>query len=125
MHKPGSADWTTVCELDAVVPDTGVRALVGDTQVAVFRISPWDQMFAIDAIDPFSNAPVLSGGIVGDVRGQLVVASPIYKQHFNLHTGKCLEDEAVAVRTFDARVVDGHVQVRRATCEGKPLAHPS
>ncbi len=125
MHEPGSADWTTVCELDAVVPDTGVRALVGDTQVAVFRISPWDQMFAIDAIDPFSNAPVLSGGIVGDVRGQLVVASPIYKQHFNLHTGKCLEDEAVAVRTFDARVVDGHVQVRRATCEGKPLAQLS
>ena len=125
MHNPSNADWTTVCALDAVVPDTGVRALVGDAQVAVFRISQWDQMFAIDAVDPFSNAPVLSGGIVGDVRGQLVVASPIYKQHFSLHTGECLEDEAVAVRTFDARVLDGHVQVRRFSSEGLPLAEPS
>ena len=125
MRNPSNADWTTVCELDDVVPDTGVRALVGDAQVAIFRISQWDQMFAIDAIDPFSNAPVLSGGIVGDVKGQLVVASPIYKQHFSLHTGECLEDEAVAVRTFDARVVDGHVQIRRFSSAGKPLAQLS
>ena len=113
MDNTNTADWTTVCALDAVVPDTGVRALVGDSQVAVFRISQWDQLFAIDAMDPFSNAPVLSGGIVGDVKGKLVVASPIYKQHFSLHTGECLEDDTIAVRTFDARVVDGHVQVRR------------
>ena len=105
-------NWTTVCEYDALVPDMGARALVGDSQVAVFRLSGCDDVFAIDALDPFSKAPVLSRGIVGDLKGQLVVASPIYKQHFNLATGRCLEDEAVAVRTFAARVVDGHVQVR-------------
>ena len=103
--------WTTVCELDALVPDVGVRALLGDTQVAVFRLSPDDDIFAIDAVDPFSKAPVLSRGIVGDLQGQLVVASPIYKQHFNLRTGQCLEDDAVAVRAFPTRVVDGKVQV--------------
>ena len=105
--------WTTVCELDAVVPDTGVRALLGDAQVAIFRLSRRDDVFAICAFDPFSNAPVLSRGIVGDVGGQLVVASPIYKQHFSLETGTCLEDDAVAVRTFPTRVVDGRVQVCR------------
>ena len=105
-------NWTTVCEFDALIPDVGVRALLGGSQVAVFRLSRSNDVFAIDAFDPFSNAPVLSRGIVGDLKGQLVVASPIYKQHFNLATGRCLEDEAVAVRTFDARVVDGHVQVR-------------
>ena len=103
--------WTTVCELDALVPDLGVRARLGDAQVAVFRLSGGDEVLAIDAFDPFSNAPVLSRGIVGDLKGQLVVASPIYKQHFNLRTGQCLEDDAVAVRTFPARVVDGQVQV--------------
>ena len=115
--------WTTVCEYDALVPDMGVRALVGDRQVAVFRLSGRDDVFAIDALDPFSNAPVLSRGIVGDLKGQLVVASPIYKQHFNLQTGRCLEDEAVAVRTFPTRVVDGRVQVGRSSGEGRPLAH--
>ena len=113
-------NWTTVCEHEALVPDMGVRALVGDRQVAVFRLSGRDDVFAIDALDPFSNAPVLSRGIVGDLRGQLVVASPIYKQHFNLETGQCLEDETVAVRTFDARVIGGHVQVRHASCDEVP-----
>ena len=104
--------WTTVCDLGALLPDVGVRALVGDSQVAVFRLSS-DEVFAIDAFDPFSNAPVLSRGIVGDLKGRLVVASPIYKQHFDLKSGRCLEDETVAVRTFAVRVVDGKVQVRR------------
>lgn len=112
-------NWTTVCEYDALVPDMGVRALVADSQIAVFRLSGRDDVFAIDALDPFSNAPVLSRGIVGDLRGQLVVASPIYKQHFNLETGQCLEDETVAVRTFAARVVGDHVQVCHSSCEGR------
>lgn len=110
--KTHDGDWTTVCEYDALVPDLGVRALIGDSQVAVFRLSGSGQVFAIDALDPFSNVPVLSRGIVGDLKGQLVVASPIYKHHFNLETGRCLEDDTVAVRTFEARVVGDHVQVR-------------
>ena len=107
-----SKTWTTVCELSALLPNVGVRALLGDSQVAVFKLSGGDEIFAIDAFDPFSNAPVLSRGIVGDVKGRLVVASPIYKQHFDLKTGQCLEDDSVAVRTFAVRVVDGQVQVR-------------
>ena len=107
-----SDTWTTVCELDSLLPDVGVRALLGEDQVAVFRLGGTDEVFAIDAFDPFSNAPVLSRGIVGDLKGQLVVASPIYKQHFDLKTGRCLEDETVTVRTFAVRVVGGKVQVQ-------------
>ncbi len=104
--------WTTVCELDALIPDVGVRALLGDDQVAVFRVSCSDDIFVIDAIDPFSNVPVLSRGIVGDLKGQLVVASPVYKQHFNLKTGQCIEDDAVSIRTYPTRVIAGRIQVR-------------
>ena len=107
-----AATWSPVCAFDELMPDVGVRALVGEDQVAVFRLSRTDDVFAIDAFDPFSRAPVLSRGIVGDLKGRLVVASPIYKQHFDLKTGACLEDDAVAVRTFPARVVEGVVQVQ-------------
>lgn len=107
-----NATWNTVCRYEELVPDVGVRALLGEDQVAVFRLSRTDDVFAIDAFDPFSRAPVLSRGIVGDLKGRLVVASPIYKQHFDLETGTCLEDDAVVVRTFPARVVQGQVQVR-------------
>jgi nitrite reductase (NADH) small subunit len=47
---------------------------------------------------------VLSRGIVGDVKGELVVASPVYKQHFSLTSGKCLEDPEVRVLVYPVRL---------------------
>src|SRR4051812_7850783 len=91
-----------VCRLDDILPDTGVCALVGTEQVAVFRIR--EQVYAIGNRDPFSGANVLSRGIVGDLKGELVVASPLYKQHFSLLTGRCLEDESVSVPVYRASV---------------------
>jgi nitrite reductase (NADH) small subunit len=41
---------------------------------------------------------------VGDLGGELVVASPLYKQHFNLRTGACVEREDVAVPVYRARL---------------------
>src|SRR5579859_7332731 len=67
-----------ICRLDDIVPGTGVCALVGDEQVAVFRVD--DCVYALGNFDPFSRANVLSRGIVGDLKGELVVASPVYKQ---------------------------------------------
>ena len=91
-----------VCRLDDIVPNTGVAALVGGEQVAVFRID--QKIYAIGNRDPFSGANVLSRGIVGDLKGELVVASPVYKQHFSLLTGRCIEDESVSVPVYRASV---------------------
>jgi len=41
---------------------------------------------------------------VGDLKGELVVASPVYKQHFSLSTGQCLEDPGVRVAVFPAHI---------------------
>jgi NAD(P)H-dependent nitrite reductase small subunit len=98
-----------ICRIEDIVPDTGVAALVGGEQVAVFRID--QEIYAIGNRDPFSGANVLSRGIVGDLKGELVVASPVYKQHFSLATGRCLEDAAVAVPVYRAWVEDGFVAV--------------
>ncbi len=98
-----------VCRLDEIVPNTGVAALVGGEQVAVFRIH--QEICATGTPDPFSGANVLSRGIVGDVNGELVVASPIYKQHFSLLTGRCLEDPSVSVPVYRARVEGADIQI--------------
>ena len=98
-----------VCRLDDIVPDTGVAALVGGRQVAVFRVG--QEIHAIGNRDPFSRANVLSRGIVGDLRGELVVASPVYKQHFSLLTGRCIEDPSVSVPVYRARVEGGDIQI--------------
>src|SRR5215831_3561291 len=98
-----------VCRLDDIVPDTGVAALVGGEQVAVFRID--QKIYAIGNRDPFSGANVLSRGIVGDVNGEVVVASPVYKQHFSLLSGRCIEDASVSVPVYRVLVAGGDVLV--------------
>lgn len=66
------------------------------------------------AVDP----PLLRGALLGTRRiaGEDVpfVASPMHKQAFDLRTGRCLDDPdnpEVVVATYDARVVDGFVEV--------------
>ena len=104
--------WTRVCELEDIVPNTGVCGLVGREQVAVFRVGESSELYAIGNFDPFSRANVLSRGIVGDRGGKLKVASPIFKQNFALATGECLDDPSVSVPTYDVRVTNGIVEVR-------------
>jgi NAD(P)H-dependent nitrite reductase small subunit len=99
-----------VCALDDIVPNAGVAALVDGEQVALFRLDD-DSVHAVGNRDPFSGANVLSRGIVGDLKGELVVASPVYKQHFELLTGRCVEDAAVRIPVYRARVEDGFVVV--------------
>jgi len=111
MHQ-SATQWTTVCPLNRIAINTGVCALVNDVQVAIFRVGDGTQVYAISNYDPFSKAHVLSRGIVGDRNGIPKVASPVYKQNFNLITGECLDDSSVKVATFLAQVVDEQVQVK-------------
>lgn len=53
-----------ICKLNDIIPEGGVCALIEGKQVAVFRTKD-DQLFAIDNFDPFSNANVLSRGLIG------------------------------------------------------------
>ena len=110
LSPRADGSWIAVCRLDDIVPNTGVCALVGGHRVAVFRLDD-DRVYAISNHDPFSRANVLSRGIVGDLKGELVVASPVYKQHFNLASGQCLEDPAVRVAAFAARLESGKVWI--------------
>lgn len=109
--EPTTQQWTTICQIDRIFPNTGVCALVNGKQIAVFRVGEGNDVYAIDNYDPFSKAYVLSRGIVGDRHDIPKVASPIYKQNFSLLTGECLDDSTVKVPTFSARVVDGQVQI--------------
>ena len=102
--------WIGVCPVEAIVPDTGVCARLGDRQVAIFRLGD-DSVYALDNFDPFARANILSRGIVGDSGGAPKVASPAYKQSFDLRSGQCLDDDTVTVATFQVRVVDGVVQL--------------
>lgn len=103
--------WVDVCPLERIIPGRGVCAKVGPFQVAVFRVAPGDELLALSNYDPFSQAYVLSRGIVGSRGDRMKVASPVYKQSFDLRTGECMDDPSVSIATFPVRLVDGRVQV--------------
>lgn len=106
-------DWHGVCETKDLVADSGICALVEGQQVALFYLPGQAQeIYAIGNFDPAGWANVLSRGIVGDVQGRIVVASPLYKHHYLLENGQCLEKPELQVPVFPARIQDGQVQVR-------------
>ena len=105
------AQWQDACSVDDLQPDSGVCTLVEGQQVAIFYMPKNKAVYAINNHDPFGNANVLSRGIIGDINGQPVVASPLYKQHFNLQTGVCLEDNTVTIPVYAIRIENGSVQV--------------
>lgn len=102
--------WEDVCAVDDLVPERGVAALLGEQQVAVFLVEP-AEVLAVDNHDPCSGAAVLSRGLVGSAGDVLTIASPVHKQRFDLRSGRCLDDEAVAVATYPTRVLGGRVEV--------------
>jgi nitrite reductase (NADH) small subunit len=108
------SSWEAVCDRRDLVAGAGVCVLVGGEQVALFYLPDEDRvLYALSNRDPIGKANVLSRGILGDIQGQLVVASPLYKQHFNLDTGVCLEDDAVRIQVYEARLDGDSVLIGR------------
>jgi len=113
-----STDWVDVMALADLEPELGVPALVGEHAVAVFRT--WDDgIYAVSNLDPRTGASVMARGIVGSRGDVPTVASPLYKDVFDLRTGECLDDPAKNLALFEVRVLDGVVQVRGADDRGR------
>lgn len=106
--------WEDICKTGEVLPNIGVCALFEGQQVAIFKVtdcSGIEQLFAINNYCPFSESNTISRGLVGSLDGKIVVASPIYKQHFDLSTGICLEDESVKLNIYPVRIEGNTIQL--------------
>jgi len=104
-----------ICSIDDLITNSGICALVNDTeQVAIFYLPKEEpSVYALGNWDPIGKANVMSRGILGDIDGNLVVASPLYKQHFDLLTGQCVEDEEASLPVYDISI-DGNKVVINA-----------
>jgi len=101
-----------ICKFEDLMPLQGCGAIIGDEQVALFLVPDTKQkVFAVQNWDPIGQANVISRGIVGDVKGEVCVASPLYKQHFNLETGRCVENSEVWLKTWSVCIKDGDVYI--------------
>ena len=109
-------NWTSICALQDLPLNAGVAALLNadspeETQIALFRTSDNDAVYAVSNFDPFSEANVLARGILCSIGEKIAVASPVLKEHFDLSTGQCFEDDSVSIATFPVKIADGNVLV--------------
>lgn len=105
--------WVQICTLEDLPRERGACALVDGTQVALFRTFD-DTVYAVQQLDPYSGAHVMSRGIVGTRGGTPTVASPMYKQVFDLRTGECLDPVGKDPRhllAYAVRLADGVVSI--------------
>ncbi|QUX26649.1 MULTISPECIES: nitrite reductase small subunit NirD [Nocardiopsis] len=112
--------WIDACAPAGLRVEDGVAVLLPDgRQVAVFRTRD-QHLYAVDNIDPYTGAAVISRGIVGDRAGEPTVASPMLKNVFSLRTGQSLDDEHVRLTTWPVRQTDTAVQIGAPAQEGTP-----
>ncbi|MDL9979972.1 nitrite reductase small subunit NirD [Microbacterium candidum] len=106
--------WVHVCSLSDLEVERGRAALVGEEQVALF-LTHGGRVHAIANLDPYCGAHVIARGIVGTRADAPTVASPMYKQVFDLRTGVCLDTQGKErhdLRVWPAAVDDGEVFLR-------------
>ena len=108
--------WRTICDSSDLVKDSGICALLAneagnEEQIAIFHLpNSEDKIYAVGNYDPIGKANVLYRGIVGCIADEPVVASPLYKQHFSLKTGRCLQEEQ-SISVYPIRIENEQVQV--------------
>ncbi|MGY5764860.1 nitrite reductase (NAD(P)H) small subunit [Brachybacterium sp. DNPG3] len=119
-----------VCALEDLMPERGAGAILGERQVALFRLAD-GSVRAVQQHDPYSAANVLSRGIVGShganasagadadadasTEGAVpTLTSPMYKQVWSLDTGEVLDaagGEKHDLAVFDVAIREGRVLV--------------
>ena len=109
--------WRRVCAVPDLEVERGRAALLDGEQVALFLLHD-GRVHAVQNLDPYSGAHVMSRGVVGSRGDAPTVASPMYKQVFDLRTGACLDTQgkdARDLRVWRVAVQDDAVFVRRGT----------
>jgi len=107
---------TVICKVDDLTKNSGSCALLTQNgqqqQIAIYYLPNTEQkVFGLGNWDPIGQANVMSRGMVGSIDDELVVASPLYKQHFSLTTGKCLEQEA-SLPVYELAIEDQNVVLK-------------
>lgn len=99
--------FQTVCSVNDLIKNSGVAVLVNEQQIALFYID--GKVYAVGNYDPKGEAHVISRGMTASMGNRLVVASPLYKDHYDLITGQCVEDETVSIPVYESKIEQDQV----------------
>lgn len=101
--------WQAICGLEEIPEQAGIGARIGEQQIALFRCG--HSVYALDDLEPGSEANVLSRGLIGDAAGEPIVISPLYKQRIRLRDGRAPDNGEPLVRAWPVKIEGGKVWV--------------
>lgn len=113
------SQWLKACHVDDLVINSGVCVLLNEQAIALYAQTNYVgkdadatlNVFALSNIDPVTQASVLSRGLLGSTGDTLFVASPIYKERYNLETGECIDNDDLSVQSYPTKIVDAFVYI--------------
>jgi nitrite reductase (NADH) small subunit len=111
--------WIDICQTTDLVENSGICAVLPgfdnikseNGQVALFYLPHLRQVFVLSNWDPIGRANVMYRGIIGSIKDEPVITSPLYKQHYSLHSGVCIEQADKALTVYASRFHDNTVQI--------------
>ncbi len=107
-------NWVNICEEAALPSFGGIAAWFENRAIAIFNLGERG-LFALDNTDPATGVSVLSRGLICDLEGDIFVASPLHKQHYNLRNGTCIEDESLHVDVYQIKSEGGKILVKSSS----------
>ncbi|MCD8513411.1 MAG: nitrite reductase small subunit NirD [Nitrincola sp.] len=118
-----TSQWLPICTVDNLIPNSGIVALLNGESVAIFWLPHAEtKLYALSHLDPFSGAEVIGHGLICESKGRWSVASPVYKQHFDLETGQCLESDEIKLTCYPVRIHNNWVELQNTQAKSQ-LAH--
>lgn len=106
---PSAKPWQAICAIDEIPEQAGIGARIGERQIALFRFG--QTIYALDNLEPGSEANVLSRGLLGDAGGEPIVISPLYKHRIRLRDGRQSDNGEPLVRAWPVKIEGGKVWV--------------
>ena len=104
-------DWLKACRVEDAVENGGVCVKYGEDQIALFYFTRRNEWFATQNECPHRKQMALSRGMLGSLTDEPKIACPFHKKTFSLHTGKCLNGDECAIKTYPVKVENGTVYI--------------
>lgn len=105
--SPGPAGARRLMPASALREGHGVRTEIDGTAVAVFLVE--GRVHVIDDTCPHADGSLAEGEVCG-----AIVTCPLHSWKFDVRTGDHAYTKKIHVRSWPARIVNGHVEVDAA-----------
>ena len=106
-----SDDYVTVAKVGDVPESQGLAVPFGDEMVAIFKVG--ETYHAIADACPHMGASLASGPLEGTT-----VTCPWHAWRFCVTDGTWCDNPRIRIDTYDVRIVDDEIQIRKSPPEG-------